>query len=355
MINPIRFGSACSGIDAASVAWGELGWKAQWFSEIAPFPSAVLNHHYPEVPNLGDLNHIHETETFQQTDIDVLVGGTPCQDFSIAGPRGGLDSENGQLALVFLGISKRKRPRWVVWENVTGVLSENEGRTFATITKEMEKIGYGWAYRVMDAQYFDVAQHRERVFLIGYLGDWRPAAAVLFERESLSRNSKKGKKVFERNSNRAREGVRTYRYLNFKSGIIEDNKCATLRGKIGSCDERNEPAYVVENAHVFKVRSGKVDGGGKGYLGSDELAFTLSTANDQNLYFDSVLRRLTPVECERLQGFPDNYTNITYRNKPAADLPRYHALGNSMAVPVMKWIGERIQLVENIKNQSNEK
>jgi len=179
----MRFGSVCSGIEAASVAWHPLGWRASFLSEIEAFPRAVLSHHYPEVPLHGDFTTIRAGE---YEPIDLLVGGTPCQSFSVAGLRGGLDDDRGNLALEYLRLADRLRPRWLVWENVPGVLSSNGGRDFGAILGGMVELGYGFAYRVLDAQFLGVAQRRRRVFVVGYLGDWRRAAAVLFERHSLS-------------------------------------------------------------------------------------------------------------------------------------------------------------------------
>lgn len=176
------FGSVCSGIEAASVAWKPLGWDCAFMSEIEAFPRAVLQHHYPEVPLHGDFTTIRAGE---YRPIQLLVGGTPCQSFSVAGLRGGLDDDRGNLALEYLSLADRLRPRWLVWENVPGVLSSNGGRDFGAILGGMVELGYGFAYRVLDAQFFGVAQRRRRVFVVGYAGDWRRAAAVLFERHSL--------------------------------------------------------------------------------------------------------------------------------------------------------------------------
>jgi DNA (cytosine-5)-methyltransferase 1 len=178
----IRFLSLFSGIEAASVAWLPLGWTCVAVSEIEAFPCAVLRHHYPDVPNLGDVTQFKE---WPDADFDVLVGGSPCQSFSIAGLRRGLDDPRGNLTLTYLAVVDRYRPRWVVWENVPGVLSIDGGRTFGAFLYALGKLGYGFAYRVLDAQYFGVPQRRRRVFVVGYLGDWRLAAAVLFERASL--------------------------------------------------------------------------------------------------------------------------------------------------------------------------
>ena len=178
----VRFLSVCSGIEAASVAWHPLGWKAAAFSEIEPFPCAVLAHHYPDVPNLGDMNGYKEWDIGS---IDLLVGGTPCQSFSVAGLRKGFDDPRGNLMLVYLAIARQFAPRWVVWENVPGVLSSHGGRDFGTFLGGLAEFGYGFAYRVLDAQFFGVPQRRRRVFVVGHLGNWRHPAAVLFERESL--------------------------------------------------------------------------------------------------------------------------------------------------------------------------
>jgi DNA (cytosine-5)-methyltransferase 1 len=182
----MRYGSVCSGIEAATSAWHSLGWTPQWFSEIEPFPSAVLAHHYPNVPNMGDMTKFKEWKLDDSTAIDVLVGGTPCQSFSVAGLRKGLDDPRGNLMLTYLAIARKYRPKWLVWENVPGVLSSAGGEDFASLLRGMGELGYGFAYRVLDAQYFGVAQRRRRVFVVGCLGDWRAAAAVLFERHSLS-------------------------------------------------------------------------------------------------------------------------------------------------------------------------
>jgi DNA (cytosine-5)-methyltransferase 1 len=192
----MRYGSVCSGIEAATVAWHPLGWEPAFFSEIEPAPRSVLAHHYPDVPCHGDFTTIGAD---QYGSIDLLVGGTPCQSFSVAGLRGGLDDDRGNLALEFLRLAQRTRPKWLVWENVPGVLSSNGGRDFGSILGGLVECGYGFAYRVLDAQYFGVAQRRRRVFVVGCLGDTASAAAVLFERHSLQGHSaprrEKGKEV----------------------------------------------------------------------------------------------------------------------------------------------------------------
>ena len=182
----MKYLSVCSGIEAASVAWEPLDWRPEAFAEVARFPAAVLARHWPAVPNLGDLSGI-KGEDFRGL-VDLIVGGTPCQSFSVAGLREGLDDPRGDLTLKFFKLARRVRARWLVWENVPGILSHDGGRTFGAVLGAMAECGYGFAYRVLDAQYFGVPQRRRRVFLVGYLGDWRCAAAVLFERHCLRRH-----------------------------------------------------------------------------------------------------------------------------------------------------------------------
>jgi DNA (cytosine-5)-methyltransferase 1 len=201
----IVYASACDGIGAVHEAWRPLGWRCAWTSEIEPFPAAVVEHHNPGLPNLGDLNHVHESEVFRATALDLLVGGTPCQSFSVAGLRRGMDDPRGNLALVFLGLVDRARPRWVVWENVPGVLSSwsgpdapsdlepgqereaKEASDFGCFIAGLEQLGYGVFWRVLDAQFFGLAQRRKRVLVVGHIGGaWQRAAAVLLERSSLS-------------------------------------------------------------------------------------------------------------------------------------------------------------------------
>ena len=379
----MRYGSVCSGIEAASVAWHSLGWKPQWFSEIEHFPSAVLKYRFPDVPNLGDMTQLNQFQQFNEQPIDLLVGGTPCQSFSVAGLRKGLADPRGNLLLTFLSIADKRRPKWIVWENVPGVLSSNGGKDFGTFLGALGELGYGFAYRVLDAQHFGVAQRRRRVFVVGYLGDWRPAAAVLFESESMQRDIKPSRKKRQETTTDAQGGFGT-------TGNPKISNALCARDYKGPRPEADQGAPVIieqvaQPIHAFKVRGG-CEGGGKGYLGEDEKAFTISAMQDQQIaqpiavdtynyttndkttqtirsqsdteHIGAVLetmaiRRLTPKECERLQGFPDDWTKIPYRNKPAdqcPDGPRYKACGNSMAVPVMRWIGERIQMIENYLN-----
>jgi DNA (cytosine-5)-methyltransferase 1 len=230
------FGSVCSGIEAASVAFSPLGWKAAFFSEIEKFPNQVLKHHYPDVPNHGDMTKFQEWKVHET--IRLLCGGTPCQSFSIAGLRKGLDDSRGNLMLTFGEMAAKFRPAWFKWENVPGVLSSGGGRDFAAFLGLLSgrrisvprggwgkggiipgyKNAYGLAYRMFDAQYFGVAQRRRRVFVVGYIGDWRPAAAVLFERESVRGYPAPRRKAREKTAGGAGEG--------FKSGSHWDGDLA---------------------------------------------------------------------------------------------------------------------------------
>lgn len=339
--------SVCSGVEAATVAWHDLGWNPVAFSEIEAFPSAVLKYHYPEVPNMGDMTKFEEWSL--NGAIDLLVGGTPCQSFSIAGLRKGLEDERGNLALVYCQMLAKYQPKWFIWENVPGVLSSSGGRDFGSFLGAVAELGYGFSYRVLDAQYFGVAQRRRRVFVVGYLGDWRPPFEVLAIPEGLSGHPKPSREKGQEVARCLTTGIGsrydgetdTFVYENHgtDSRIKQVDVCPTVTARWGT-GGNNVPL-----AHAFKVRGG-CDGGGKGYLGSDELSFTLSTTHDQDIYHNSTVRRLSPIECERLQGFPDDYTLIPWRKGQSPDSARYKAMGNSMAVPVMRWLGDRINKYE---------
>lgn len=371
----MRYASLCAGIEAASVAWHPLGWSPVFFSEIDRFPCELLNHHYPNVPNYGDMTNFKE---WTDAKFDVLIGGTPCQSFSIVGLRKGLDDPRGNLMLTYLAIVDKYRPKWIVWENVPGVLSSNTGRDFATFLKGLAELGYGFAYRILDAQYFGVPQRRRRVFVVGCLGDWRSAATVLFEQHSLQGHTAPRRKEGEEIAGTITRGfgdrgldvdqiagggykivgalcARDYKGLDSRDLSKDIPVFSMITANTGSnglgVSEDIAPTLDRSNgfavAHAFKVRGG-CEGGGKDYLGQDDQAFTLSTGTDQNLFHKMRVRRLTPLECERLQGFPDYYTKI---NDKTADSHRYKALGNSMAVPVIKWLGQRIEMVDNLHKE----
>ena len=301
----MNFLSVCSGVEAASVAWKDLKYKAVGFSEIDAFPSRVLQHHYPKIPNFGDMTQFKDWKINEP--VELLVGGTPCQSFSVAGLRKGLADPRGNLMLTYLSIAAKYRPRWLVWENVPGVLSSNKGRDFGTFLGALGKIGYGFAYRVLDAQYFGVPQRRRRVFVVGYLGHWTRSAAVLFERESLSGHTPQSKE--KRKDTSKSTG---------KSIVYENHATDSRITNVGELAPTITSRYGTGGNNVPLVQN------------------------------KSAVRRLTPEECELLQGFPKGYTDIKPKGKRTPDAPRYKAMGNSMAVPVMKWIGERIKMVEGL-------
>lgn len=569
----MKYVSIFSGIEAATVAWHPLGWEPLAFSEIDPFPSAVLQHHYPDIPNLGDITKIDWSPYVGAADI--VVGGSPCQSFSVAGKREGLAGASG-LMFEYIRAVRALRPRWFVWENVPGAFTSERGGAYRQLLSEMDALGYGLAWRVLDAQFFGVAQRRERVFLVGSLGTMR-CAEVLFERESLSwdhQSSREKRKALTEEAARrvgtadhdsgclnpgetqsrrvyptsgvyptlsTREksgqnqesvftqfgddvaGTLTSRYdsspcvdrganvvvderdkvflcqtaqtgsngklvkqddvmntldrtnstavaaLDFnptdaRLRYAQDDVSQTLTARAGTGGNQvplvqvapiafNPSAGITEKGGGFalsedvtptlktdhnsavafasnqrdevrelevsgalaaqpgikqqtyicradgqanamtsvnlaptltshakkdppliypaedstgedepvtlQIHGGK-PGGGKGALIQRDMSATLSTHNTQTPITGGhekrglTVRRLTPRECERLQGFPDDYTDIPYRNKEhAPDGARYKALGNSMAVPVMRWIGERIHMVEEANKQTD--
>ena len=380
-MSALRYGSVCSGVEAATVAWHSLGWEPQWFSEIEKFPSAVLAHHYPNTPNLGDMTAFKE---WPNDPINLLVGGTPCQSFSVAGLRKGLSDPRGNLMLTYLAIAAQYQPKWLVWENVPGVLSSNRGRDFGTFLGALGQLGYGFAYRVLDAQYFGVAQRRKRVFVVGYLGDWKRAAAVLFERESLSGHPAPSGETreeiaetiaassFTGGPSGKPEGAAVNHFVPTWPAKVASTLNAAFAEKQGLEDQHingGAPLFVPQSTGPLTAGMGKGPRGTEGVESNHVIAFgaqnsasqgdsvsehvtpTLDKSKTPAVAQASAVRRLTPTECERLQGFPDNYTQIPYRNKPAEscpDGPRYKAMGNSMAVPVMRWIGERINMVSSI-------
>lgn len=441
----ISYGTVCSGVGAPEQAVIDFGWQCSFMSEIDKFPRAVLRQRFPGHPLHGDFTTI-QRGTYAS--VDALIGGTPCQDFSLAGKRLGLDAPRGNLALEYLSLARRLGVKWVVWENVPGMLSSwsddevietgpmegsiaGDGTTgivrqrndFATFLDFVGQCGFGYAWRVLDGKHFGVPQQRRRIILIGYIGDWRPAAAVLFERESLRRDitprrqarsgvarsitssiggvSAKeqqhtfvaGEKVlnaldvahslradgFDASEDGSGRGTplvpdiawalqeRDYKGADSdtKEGhlipVAFDCKASGSRGFNEGSIAPSLRSMSHDDSHAngggqiaialppvaFKIRGG-CEGGGKGYLGAENSAFTLSITDDQHLFDAMRVRRLTPRECERLMGFPDDFTLINYGGKPATDGPRYKALGNSMIVPKMRWILERLDRVNQI-------
>ncbi len=397
-MKPFRFLSVCSGMEAASVAWEPLGWKAVGFSEIEPFPCAILAHRFPTIPNYGSLTN-HQTWPIEPGSINLLVGGTPCQSFSVAGLRKGLADPRGNLALVFLGLADRVKPEWIVWENVPGVLSSNGGRDFGSFLGALAQLGYGFAFRVLDAVHFGVPQRRRRVFVVACLGvrGWERSAKVLFESEGLRGDIASGGNEGQEIAPDIKGGVNAFRKSRrdqFKGDFetwIDDGKANTLNTFDLTSDVRTTHAVVNQQLYENRPNDSRITGplkvaptvisrfgtgGGNVPLVNNEVeaiafqpgnlrreagaepsehSFTTlkASSGDQSPHIATPLtvRRLTPRECERLQGFPDDWSLIPWKGKPAdqcPDGPRYKACGNSMAVPVMRWIGSRIAQVEQL-------
>ena len=462
----MRYLSVCSGMEAASVAWHPLGWQPVGFSEIEPFPCAILKHRFPNIPNHGSLTEYRQWP-LEPGAIDLLVGGTPCQSFSVAGLRKGLDDPRGNLALVFLGLADKLKPRWIVWENVPGVLSSAGGRDFGSFLGALVQLGYGFAFRILDAQHFGVPQRRRRVFVVACLGDWRAPAEVLLEPDCVRRDIKKGRAKGQGSAAGSEGGVgadhpegcwwdggqvsqtldavlqkgQTMPEKNRFPAVLQPlshwdgsdvhptlNQSAKGSGGVGASNQElfsQGGAYLVPGQPIPYRKSKRacsttdnetwVEAEASNTLNNFDLGDTRTThavvepfawtqnqreevrilgdktgalalpGTHQSNYIaepsvyenhaqDSrvsgplevaptvaakfgtgggnvplvgamAVRRLTPVECERLQGFPDNWSRISWKGKPedqCPDGPRYKACGNSMAVPVMRWIGERI-------------
>lgn len=421
----MRFGSVCSGIEAASVAWEPMGWRADWLAEIEKFPAAVLAHHWPDVPNHGDMMRL--PDMVARGDIpapDVLVGGTPCQAFSVAGKRGSLADERGALTLAFVElaneIDRRRetnglRPAVVVWENVPGVLSTKDnafGCFIAGLAGETVPLippGGKWsnagavfgpkravAWRILDAQYFGVAQRRRRVFVVASARDGFDPCAVLFEQDGLRRDIAPSREAgqgaaadagsgFTPSSFGAyAEGVGTVRAnggdlgggsetlaVTFDRQSSAEYGTSPVASTVSARDYKSAADLVLsvhgtqdpiairdcalplgrnngqENAVAFPIDTmnhlRRGDNHSFGDFPIGDPSFTLTKNHSHAVGTSHAIRRLTPRECERLQGFPDDHTLIPWRGKTAADGPRYKAIGNSMAVPVMRWIGQRIE------------
>ena len=484
----MRYLSLFSGIEAASVAWEPLGWEPAAFCEVDAFPSAVLAHRWPHVPNLGDITKVDWSDFAKgKRKPDVVVGGSPCQSFSVAGNREGLAGESG-LMFEYIRAVRSIMPRCFVWENVPGAFTSEHGEAFRQLLSEMDALGYGLAWRVLDAQFFGVAQRRERVFLVGCLGDPRRAARVLFEPDGLrwdtpSSRDKRQELAARAGRGPAGEGGAVAGFCAGNSAKASTigyavEQSPTLRA--GESGTNMTPTVLTPK--TLQVRCG-CEGGGKGALVQDDMSATLSTSQTQTVFAPTYqiagniigrdpkngghqlgvvdpddngaftlttndlhavaapvtqygdvataltarhdsspcadrganvaaapvclgddnakaacdvdmcgalkvggsapimggaayeVRRLMPVECERLQGFPDGHTDLTGADPDALfermardgmdeaerkrllaklrkwcaacpDTPRYKACGNSMAVPVMRWIGERIQMTE---------
>jgi len=379
-------------MEAASIAWEPLGWKAVGFCEIDPFASAVLAHRFPNTPNYGDLTKYKQWPLEPGT-IDVLIGGPPCQAFSVAGLRKGLADPRGNLTLTYLGLVDHLRPEWVVYENVPGLLSVDGGRTFGTFLHALGQLGYGWAYRVLDAQHVGecrlhphrrgwsaVPQRRRRIFVVARrgAGGWASAAEVLSLREGVQRHlaagGKKRQGVAPDAGGGAEENLRAVAFRKAKRAqsttdndplavhaisFQPGNLCrqagadpSTTTFPTLKCDAGDQAPHV---AHPVVPLDGMNLLSRLGECGEEhsmqdfnpaDPSFTLRRGGVQHgVLTPMAVRRLTPNECLRLQGFPDGWTNIPWKGKPegqAPDGPQYKCAGNSFAVPVVRWIGTRI-------------
>ena len=314
------FGSLFAGIGGLDLGLERAGMRCAWQVEIDPFCRKVLEKPWPDVARYGDVRNCgrHNLKP-----VDLICGGFPCQDVSIAGRREGLAGERSGLWFEFYRVLKELKPRWVVIENVPGLLSSNGGRDFATILRGLAQLRYGVCWRILDAQYFGVAQRRRRVFVVGHFGDGR-AAKVLFESASGAWDSPPGRQA------QAPVAALT------KSGV----------GTCGADDNQAQAGHLIATARMTAFGE-YVDDGTASTLkkrdckdATDLIAFDWQSGGDMGTGGNQVplvgVRRLTPTECERLQGFPDGWT------AGQSDSARYRQLGNAVAVPVAEWIGRQI-------------
>ena len=432
----MKFLSLFSGIEACSVAWKSLGWECVGFSEIEPYPCSLLAHHYHDVPNLGDITKITEQQIADLGDFDLVVFGSPCQDLSAAGTRKGFqDGTRSNLFYEALRIfdyaRKHNNCRFALWENVPGAFASNKGADFTAVVREMAGLQdittpkNGWGntgaalgenglleWRVLDAQYFGLAQRRKRVFAILDTGDWFNRQPILFERESVRGNNPPSRETGGEVATNIKTSSTTSsgQVLAFQSSYnnvtVKDNitppilaaqgttgnkgvyvchgsqrpisNAAELANCLGrNNDMENVISYTIHGDPTPKISesvSGTLRSQGGGGIVPPSVVYgfqprlyssiqeasptlcatdykdpmcvgtpTLTTADRYAVIHDYVVRRLTPTECERLMGFPDGYTDVPSNGKPASKSARYKALGNSMAVPVMQWIGKQIQ------------
>lgn len=368
-----NYATGCSGIEAPSVAWKDLeGWNHVWFSQYDPehdykkgpdFASKVLKHHYPSIPNLGDMTKVYEKEEFKQP-IDLFIAGTPCTEFSVAGLRGGIHTYSGNLAIEYCRILITKQPRWFIWENVPGIFSsfsdEEESKIyggnggydctqtadFAALLQGFRECGYCCAYRILNSEYWGLPQARNRVFVVGYLGEnWRPPTTVLFESKSMRWDSKK--------SGKERAGVAK----NIKNGVGEDSGQIIDYFRMSAFGEyENDGTASTLKKRDYKDATDLIVAydlqqiAGKECRSNPKIGDpspTISKGNAHNIGIVNgslTIRKLTPLEAERLMGFPDYYTKIP----GSKDSDQYQVLGNSMPVNVIRWIGQRIKLVDRI-------
>ena len=375
----VTYASLFAGIEAFSVAAGrirDVEWEPVFFSEIEPFPCAVLAHRFPGIPNLGDIRNIrvdaekgtitngNASIALPRHGIDILAGGSPCQDVSVAGQRRGMQEGSGtrsSLAFEYARLVDELRPRVLLWENVPGVLSSNHGLDFLAFLRALVERGYGVAWRVLDAQFTTtvdfpraIPQRRKRVWLVGCAGgDERAAAQILFERAGLLGDSPPQREMGKGFA--AVAGCVPARNAGLLASFSGDDVMPTLGcsngtpGFSGNEVFQQKGAYLVhvlDMTHADEVMR-------KGDTGvAPTLQKRMGTGGNQVPLLHlaaggarSIVRRITPTETERLFGFPDGWTAIPWRGKPAEecpDSPRYRALGNSWATNCAEWTLRRI-------------
>lgn len=379
----MRFGSICSGIGAAELAFGKLGWECGFMSEIEPFARSVLEERFGGKIH-GDFTQIENEEA------DVLVGGTPCQSFSVAGQRAGIDDPRGNLTIEYARLVMRVRPRWFILENVPGILLSSGGADFATILAAFSRReivapgkwknagiveagagGYGLAWRVYDAQYFGVCQRRRRCFVVGHLGDWRPPAALHFVGAGVRRDNQSSGKagakigsITKQCANGADDNAAQQGHIALGFDEMIAGGCITQRDKAFTSRGGQQPMVVyqqncghgkfephdklpVATAGFSKTTNTPIAVGFAENIGGEgsiirEKAYSPRAGKAARVVDNLVPRRLTEIEVERAMGFPDGWTDV----EGATKTKRYKALGNSMAVPVMYYLGRRLEMVE---------
>ena len=356
----ITHGSLFSGIGGIDLGFERAGIETIWQCEIDEKASAVLEKRFPGVPNYRDVRKVTNDGTIRKPDI--ISGGFPCQDVSLAGRRAGLAGERSGLWFEYQRIIDEFQPRWVVAENVPGLLSSNEGNDFRTVIGALEERGYCVSWRVLDAQYFGVAQRRRRVFIVGSLGNIG-SAKVLFEREGVQGHTPQSRKTGKGTAGTFT--IRSGKEGGGKGYLGREEGAMTLGGQpqwvyagfsAGNSSEARSIAYSEEKSPPIRAEAGGnsvpaihgfiptysltlANTNRNGPWHKEELAQTLDTWGAQGVNQIGV-RRLTPTECERLQGFPDQWTD------EQSDTNRYKQLGNAVCVNVAEWIGKRIMQVE---------
>jgi DNA (cytosine-5)-methyltransferase 1 len=353
----MKFLSLFSGIEAASVAWNPLGWHAVAFCEIDPPQCAVLHHHYANTPNIGDITQLTQQQINELGQVDLVVGGFPCQDLSLAGARKGLKNADGTVTRSGLfydamRVAEWAKSRWLVIENVFGLLTSNEGRDFAAVVGEMAGCGFdvpndGWRksgvvagpkglveWTVLDAQYHGLPQRRRRIFIVRDSGDWPHRQPLFLDTYRLRGNtapSREAKKDLTRTTGASIAG-----------GVQVEYGCSTQNheeDKISTGGSATHGRPVLDDLDVAPTLDTRAGRAGSHSFSTSGGLIALQTPAGLRV------RRYMPIECERLMGLPDNYTAVPFggSGKITSDRVRYKAIGNSMAVPVMRWIGETIQ------------